>query len=150
MEIKKTNLKTMCYIGVFIHTTYSPTQICQPLTVALCVLARAQALNIGQGLLQKKYMVIVHGCGQQDDNFGEGKDSGDTLYRLLEDDPHSALNTGQTAACSPMKGRSGLDQARGLHASHSKFKPTAVLPCFLTSVLAWCTWAFWVCFGLCQ
>lgn len=66
-------------------------------------MARDQAFNTGQALLQKKYMVIVRGCGQQDGSFAEGKDTGDTLYRLLEDDPHSALNTGQTAACSPIQ-----------------------------------------------
>nr|XP_046259490.1 uncharacterized protein zgc:152951 [Scatophagus argus] len=66
-------------------------------------MARAEACNTGQALLQKKYMVSVHGCGKQDGTFGEGKDTMDTLYRLMEDDPHSALNAGQTAACSPIK-----------------------------------------------
>lgn len=85
------------------------------MTVAMCVPARAEACNTGQALLQKKYMVSVRGCGQQDGSFGEGKDTMETLYRLLEDDPHSALNAGQTAACSPIQGRSGLDQALGPH-----------------------------------
>lgn len=58
-------------------------------------------------------MVTVRGCGQQDGSFGEGKNAMDTLYRLLEDDPHSALNAGQTAACSPIQGRSGPDLALG-------------------------------------
>ncbi|KAM7380697.1 hypothetical protein PAMP_003975 [Pampus punctatissimus] len=66
-------------------------------------MCRLRAFNTGQALLQKKYMVSVRGCGQQDCCFGEGKDSGETLYRLLEDDPHSALNAGQTAACSPIQ-----------------------------------------------
>ncbi|XP_018557168.1 uncharacterized protein zgc:152951 isoform X1 [Lates calcarifer] len=66
-------------------------------------MARAEAFNTGQALLQKKYMVSVRGCGQQDGSFGEGKDTMETLYRLLEDDPHSALNAGQTAACSPIQ-----------------------------------------------
>eukprot|EP00064_Thunnus_orientalis_P005094 superscaffoldBa00000486_g5107 len=66
-------------------------------------MGRAQAFNTGQAFLQKKYMVSVRGGGQQDGSFGEGKDSGETLYRLLEDDPHSALNAGQTAACSPIQ-----------------------------------------------
>ncbi|XP_060910151.1 uncharacterized protein zgc:152951 [Labrus mixtus] len=66
-------------------------------------MARAEACKTGQALLQKKYMVSVHGCGQQDGSFGEGKGTMETLYRLLEDDPHSALNAGQTAACSPME-----------------------------------------------
>ncbi|KAF7666775.1 hypothetical protein LDENG_00090810 [Lucifuga dentata] len=66
-------------------------------------MARAEAFNTGQALLQKKYMVSVHGCKQQDGQFGEGTDTGDTLYRLLEHDPHSALNTGQTAACKPIQ-----------------------------------------------
>ncbi|KAM8857889.1 uncharacterized protein ACB058_009370 [Synchiropus picturatus] len=61
-------------------------------------MARDQAVNTGQGLLQKKYMVGVH--GQQDGSFDR---NGQALYRLLEDDPHSALNAGQTAACSPIK-----------------------------------------------
>jgi len=74
----------------------------------MCVLARAEACSTGQALLQKKYMVSVRGCGQQDGCFGEGKDA---LYRLLQDDPHSALNAGQTAACSPIEGRSGRGQA---------------------------------------
>uniref|UniRef100_A0A3Q3VWL3 DEP domain-containing protein n=1 Tax=Mola mola TaxID=94237 RepID=A0A3Q3VWL3_MOLML len=64
-------------------------------------MGRAQAYKTGKALLQKKYMVIVRGCGQQDDSFGE--DTMDTLYRLLEDDPHSALNAGQTAVCSPIQ-----------------------------------------------
>ncbi|XP_034740889.1 uncharacterized protein zgc:152951 isoform X1 [Etheostoma cragini] len=63
-------------------------------------MASAEACNTAQALLQKKYMVSVRGCGQQDGSFGKGKD---TLYRLLEDDPHSALNAGQTAACSPIQ-----------------------------------------------
>ncbi|XP_054642972.1 uncharacterized protein zgc:152951 [Dunckerocampus dactyliophorus] len=64
-------------------------------------MAKAEALNIGQKLLVDKYMVSVRGCGQADATFGGA--SGDTLYRLLEDDPHSALNAGQTATCSPIK-----------------------------------------------
>lgn len=79
----------------------------------MCVPARAEACNTGQALLQKKYMVSVRGGGQQDGRFGEGKATMDTLYRLLEDDPHSALNAGQTASCAPIQGRSGLDQALG-------------------------------------
>ncbi|XP_058471459.1 uncharacterized protein zgc:152951 isoform X1 [Solea solea] len=66
-------------------------------------MAMAEACNTGQALLEKKYMVSVHGSGQQDGTFGEGKDSMDTLYRLLEDDPHSALNAGQTASCTPLQ-----------------------------------------------
>ncbi|XP_069554586.1 uncharacterized protein [Brachyistius frenatus] len=65
-------------------------------------MARAQACSTGQALLQKKYMVGVQGSGQQDGSFGEGKDTMESLYRLLEDDPHSALNVGQTASCSPI------------------------------------------------
>lgn len=61
--------------------------------------------------MQKKYMVSVR--GQQEGSFGEGKDAMGALYRLLEDDPHSALNAGQTAACSPIQGRSGPDDALG-------------------------------------
>ncbi|KAG7241674.1 hypothetical protein INR49_025139 [Caranx melampygus] len=70
-------------------------------------MASAEACKTGQVLLQKKYMVSVRGSGQQDGSFGEGKDAMETLYRLLEDDPHSALNAGQTASCSPMQA-SGL------------------------------------------
>lgn len=66
-------------------------------------MARAEACNTGQALLQKKYMVSVQGSGQQDGSFGEGKGTMDSLYRLLEDDPHSALNAGQTASCSPIQ-----------------------------------------------
>ncbi|TKS67396.1 hypothetical protein D9C73_001280 [Collichthys lucidus] len=66
-------------------------------------MARAEACNTGQALLQKKYMVSVRGGGQQDGRFGEGKATMDTLYRLLEDDPHSALNAGQTASCAPIQ-----------------------------------------------
>ncbi|XP_037343953.1 uncharacterized protein zgc:152951 isoform X1 [Pungitius pungitius] len=62
-------------------------------------MARAEAISTGQALLQKKYMVSVRGSGLQEGSFEEGKDS---LYRLLEDDPNSALNAGQTAACSPI------------------------------------------------
>ncbi|CAN9497885.1 unnamed protein product [Ophioblennius macclurei] len=64
---------------------------------------RAKACNTGQELLQRKFMVSVHGSGQQDGSFGDEKASLDTLYRLLEDDPHSALNAGQTASCSPIQ-----------------------------------------------
>lgn len=60
-------------------------------------IAREEAYSNGQALLQKKYMVSVHGSGKQEDSFGEA------LFRLLEDDPHSALNAGQTAACSPIQ-----------------------------------------------
>ncbi|XP_062258421.1 uncharacterized protein zgc:152951 isoform X1 [Platichthys flesus] len=63
-------------------------------------MARAEACSTGQALLQKKYIVSVRGCGQQDGGFGEGENVTDALYRLLEDDPHSALNAGQTAGCS--------------------------------------------------
>lgn len=66
-------------------------------------MARADACKTGQALLQKKYMVIAHGCGRQDGTFGDVKDTMDSLYRLLEDDPHSALNAGETAACAPIK-----------------------------------------------
>ncbi|CAG5865457.1 uncharacterized protein ACNS7B_023977 isoform 1-T2 [Menidia menidia] len=66
-------------------------------------MATAEACNTGQALLQKKYMVSVRGCGQKVGGFGEGKDTMDSLFRLLEDDPHSALNSGQTAACSPIR-----------------------------------------------
>nr|XP_061799196.1 uncharacterized protein LOC133590592 [Nerophis lumbriciformis] len=59
----------------------------------------SQALTVGQGLLLKKYMVVAR--GESDGKFEAA--SGDTLYRLLEDDPHSALNAGQTASCSPVK-----------------------------------------------
>lgn len=81
--------------------------------MAVCAPARADAFKTGQALLQKKFMVCVRGCGKQDASFDEGKDTMDTLYRLLEDDPHSALNAGQTAACTPIQGRSRLDQASG-------------------------------------
>nr|XP_040057008.1 uncharacterized protein zgc:152951 [Gasterosteus aculeatus aculeatus]XP_040057009.1 uncharacterized protein zgc:152951 [Gasterosteus aculeatus aculeatus]XP_040057010.1 uncharacterized protein zgc:152951 [Gasterosteus aculeatus aculeatus]XP_040057011.1 uncharacterized protein zgc:152951 [Gasterosteus aculeatus aculeatus] len=62
-------------------------------------MARAEASSTGQALLQKKYMVSVRASGLQEGSFEEGKDA---LYRLLEDDPNSALNAGQTAACSPI------------------------------------------------
>ncbi|XP_028249818.1 uncharacterized protein LOC114426538 isoform X1 [Parambassis ranga] len=66
-------------------------------------MARAEACHTAQAMLQKKYMVIVQGGGQQDGSFDEGKDTMNTLYRLLEDDPHSALNAGQTAACTAIQ-----------------------------------------------
>ncbi|XP_034043132.1 uncharacterized protein zgc:152951 [Thalassophryne amazonica] len=66
-------------------------------------MATAEASKTGQELLQKKYMVCVHGCTQKDGHFGEGKDPEHSLYRLLEHDPHSALNAGQTATCSPIQ-----------------------------------------------
>ncbi|XP_068185195.1 uncharacterized protein zgc:152951 [Antennarius striatus] len=66
-------------------------------------MGRIVACNTGQALLQKKYMVRVHGSGQQDDTFGKGKETLEALYRLLQDDPNSALNTGQTAVCTPIK-----------------------------------------------
>lgn len=104
------------------------------LTVAMCVLARAEACNIGQALLKKKYMVSMRGCGQQEGTFGEGKDTMDTLYRLLEDDPHAALNAGQTATCSPIKGRSGPVQGLDIHTSHSRFTLISVLQGSVTPV----------------
>ncbi|XP_068602331.1 uncharacterized protein zgc:152951 [Brachionichthys hirsutus] len=66
-------------------------------------MGRTVACNTGQALLQKKYMVRVHGSGQRDGTFGTGKDNMGTLYRLLQDDPNSALNTGQTAVCAPIE-----------------------------------------------
>ncbi|KAM9343028.1 uncharacterized protein KZ484_015654 [Pholidichthys leucotaenia] len=66
-------------------------------------MARAVARNTGQALLTKKYMISVHGSGKHDGRFGEGKDTMDSLYRLLEDDPNSALNAGHTAACTPIQ-----------------------------------------------
>ncbi|XP_020775994.2 LOW QUALITY PROTEIN: uncharacterized protein zgc:152951 [Boleophthalmus pectinirostris] len=60
-------------------------------------MAGEEAYNTGQALLEKKYMVSVCCSGKQEDSFGG------TLFRLLEDDPHSALNAGQTAACSPIQ-----------------------------------------------
>lgn len=66
-------------------------------------MGRAEACNTGKALLQRKFMVSVHGSEQQDGSFGEAKGSLDTLYRLLEDDPHSALNSGQTASCSSLQ-----------------------------------------------
>ncbi|XP_062313025.1 uncharacterized protein zgc:152951 isoform X1 [Osmerus eperlanus] len=60
-------------------------------------MATAEARETGQVLLEKKYMVAVSGCGK-----GEFAGS-DSLYRLMEHDPHSALNTGQTATCKPLQ-----------------------------------------------
>ncbi|XP_037096356.1 uncharacterized protein zgc:152951 [Syngnathus acus] len=62
---------------------------------------QGQAISVGQGLLFKKYMTIVRERGEIDGRFGAA--SGDALFRLMEDDPHSALNTGQTASCSPLE-----------------------------------------------
>lgn len=122
----------------------------------MCVPARAEACNTGQAMLQKKYMVSVRGCGQQDGSFGEGKDAMNTLYRLLEDDPHSALNAGQTAACSPIQGRSGLDQALGhthitFHVPAEWYPPVLSNPCpFFAAGLVYDPFGLaWVCV-LCQ
>lgn len=66
-------------------------------------MARAEACDTGQALLQRKYMFVVQGSGKrQAGHFGEGCER-DTLYRLLEHHPHSSLNAGQTAACSPLQ-----------------------------------------------
>ncbi|KAM4609142.1 uncharacterized protein ACJ7VT_014969 [Polymixia lowei] len=66
-------------------------------------MARAEACEVGQALVHKKYMVSVCGSGkQQEGHFGEGKNES-TLYRLLEHDPHSALNAGETASCTPLQ-----------------------------------------------
>lgn len=59
-----------------------------------------KACETGQMLLDRKYMVGVAGAGK-----GEGFGVSDRLYRLMERNPHSALNAGQTAACSPLQGR---------------------------------------------
>lgn len=104
--------------------------------MAVCVLARDVALNTGQALLQKKYMVSVNGSGQQDGSFGDGKDTMEKLYRLLEDDPHTALNVGQTATCSPIQGRSGLDEA-WTHCFFRYMLTTNVLKRSLTPLLSW-------------
>uniref|UniRef100_A0A8C8JX76 DEP domain-containing protein n=2 Tax=Oncorhynchus tshawytscha TaxID=74940 RepID=A0A8C8JX76_ONCTS len=57
-----------------------------------------KACETGQMLLDRKYMVGVAGAGK-----GEGFGVSDRLYRLMERNPHSALNAGQTAACSPLQ-----------------------------------------------
>ncbi|XP_077435221.1 uncharacterized protein LOC144060013 isoform X2 [Vanacampus margaritifer] len=62
---------------------------------------KVQAQSVGQELLQKKYMVFARSHGESDGRFGAA--DGDVLFRLLEDDPHSALNAGQTASCSPLQ-----------------------------------------------
>uniref|UniRef100_A0A4W5R514 Zgc:152951 n=1 Tax=Hucho hucho TaxID=62062 RepID=A0A4W5R514_9TELE len=59
---------------------------------------KTKLCETGQVLLDKKYMVGMTKAGQ---GFGVS----DRLYRLMENDPHSALNAGQTAACSPLQGR---------------------------------------------
>lgn len=102
-----------------------------------CVLARAEACNTGQALLQKKYMVSVRGNEQKDGSFGEGKDGMETLYRLLEDDPHSALNAGQTASCNPMEGRSGLDRALSTSVTSSLLFTACPCSWLLAFGLAW-------------
>uniref|UniRef100_A0A3P9IVU1 Zgc:152951 n=1 Tax=Oryzias latipes TaxID=8090 RepID=A0A3P9IVU1_ORYLA len=66
-------------------------------------MARDDARNTGLALLQKKYMVGVHGGGLKGSSFGTDKDATETLYRLLEDDPHSSLNAGRTASCNPIR-----------------------------------------------
>lgn len=81
--------------------------------MAVFVPGRAEACKTGQALLQKKYMVSVRGSGQQEAKFEDTKDTMEALFRLLEDDPHSALNAGQTASCSPIQGRSRVEQTRG-------------------------------------
>ncbi|KAM9448867.1 uncharacterized protein ACWYII_013624 isoform 2-T3 [Salvelinus alpinus] len=57
-----------------------------------------KACETGQMLLDRKYMVGVAGAGK-----GVGFGVSDRLYRLMERNPHSALNAGQTAACSPLQ-----------------------------------------------
>lgn len=101
--------------------------------VCVCVPARAEACSTGQAMMQKKYMVSVRGCGEKEGCFGEGRDA---LYRLLEHDPHSALNAGRMAACIPIPGRSGLDPALGRTHSHCRFRLTGDLQCSLTPVLS--------------
>lgn len=81
----------------------------------MCAPARDDASKSGRALLQKKFMVCVRGCGKQEASFDEGGDALESLFRLLEDDPHSALNAGQTAACSPIEGRSRPGTVAVLH-----------------------------------
>lgn len=57
---------------------------------------KPKALELAQGLMEKKFFNAVAGKG--------GFEEGSALFRLLEHDPNSALNTGEMAACSPMKG----------------------------------------------
>ncbi|KAK0153791.1 Glutaredoxin [Merluccius polli] len=66
-------------------------------------MARALACETGLALLERKYMLSVGGSDKHaEGSFGEGS-RGDTLYRLLEHESPLALNTGQTAACSPLQ-----------------------------------------------
>uniref|UniRef100_H3AL83 Zgc:152951 n=1 Tax=Latimeria chalumnae TaxID=7897 RepID=H3AL83_LATCH len=53
-----------------------------------------QALNTGKELMQKKFFSDVSGKGDFQD--------GHTLYRLIEHDCLTALNSGKTAECSPV------------------------------------------------
>ncbi|XP_056145246.1 uncharacterized protein zgc:152951 [Lampris incognitus] len=64
-------------------------------------MARDEACETGQALVRRKYVVVAFGSVKpQEGHFGDGKDR-DILYRLTEHDPHSALNTGKTATCTP-------------------------------------------------
>lgn len=83
-------------------------------------------------------MVSVRGSGQKDGCFGEGKETMDTLYRLLEDDFHSPLNGGQTAACTPIPGRSGENKDPSIYALLSILVQITNPQIFLMLVL--CFW----------
>lgn len=104
------------------------------------MLDRAEACNMGQALLQKKFMVSVGGSGQEDGCFGEGKETMDTLYRLLEDDLHSPLNGGQTATYTPKQGRSGEDQDPGIHTLLSQLVQIQITNSQLSLMLVFCCW----------
>ncbi|XP_041933022.1 uncharacterized protein zgc:152951 isoform X1 [Alosa alosa] len=56
---------------------------------------RPKARELGQGIMERKYFNAVAGKG--------GFEESSTLFRLLEHDPNAALNTGEMAACSPLK-----------------------------------------------
>lgn len=57
---------------------------------------KPKARELAQGLMERKYFNAVAGKG--------GFEEGSALFRLLEHDPNTALNTGEMAACSPLKG----------------------------------------------
>lgn len=57
---------------------------------------RQKARELGQGLMDRKYFNAVAGKG--------GFEESSALFRLLEHDPNAALNTGEMAACSVLKG----------------------------------------------
>ncbi|XP_061697698.1 uncharacterized protein zgc:152951 isoform X2 [Syngnathoides biaculeatus] len=100
-ELKDSNLIGTQRKGLFLYKkSFSKDQLLAWLQTNKGM-DHGQGLGVGHEMLLKKYMVCARDREALDSRFEAAR--GDTLYRLLEDDPHSALNAGQTASCAPIE-----------------------------------------------